>query len=374
MLVHGGAGDVPAERVARHVDGCRAAAQAAADVLAKRRHRARRRRTCCRRHGGRSVVQRGDGRLPERGRAHRARRVAHGGHASARRAACARCRRSCIPSRSRAPSSRTGSTCSTRGRGLRASRSPSGFTPSTTQAMTTESRGRAGRRRARSRGHDGWAGGTVGAVARDARGVVAAATSTGGRDRTSASGGWGTRPSSAQATTRTTTAGPARPRATARRSSASASAKSAADLMRDARASRGGRACGHPSAGRRGSPATGGVILVDRTGRLGFARNTRTMTWAAAGERLRSARGGRLSQDSLVAVVRTGLAVDRVLHAVAQTLRALDALGLERRGQPLVTLPHVPDCAVRHVEAAQFARNPAERQGIPPAGVSPGRE
>src|SRR5580658_8905635 len=33
VLVHGGAGDVAAERVARHVDGCRAAAQAAADVL-----------------------------------------------------------------------------------------------------------------------------------------------------------------------------------------------------------------------------------------------------------------------------------------------------------------------------------------------------
>ena len=31
---------------------------------------------------------------------------------------------------------------------------------------------------------------------------------------------------------------------------------------------------------------TGGVILADRFGRLGFARNTRTMTWAAAGERL----------------------------------------------------------------------------------------
>ena len=31
---------------------------------------------------------------------------------------------------------------------------------------------------------------------------------------------------------------------------------------------------------------TGGVILVDRHGRLGLARNTRTMTWAAAGKSL----------------------------------------------------------------------------------------
>ena len=37
---------------------------------------------------------------------------------------------------------------------------------------------------------------------------------------------------------------------------------------------------------------TGGVILVDRSGRLGLARNTRTMTWAAAGERLREVMGG----------------------------------------------------------------------------------
>jgi beta-aspartyl-peptidase (threonine type) len=27
---------------------------------------------------------------------------------------------------------------------------------------------------------------------------------------------------------------------------------------------------------------TGGLIVVDRRGRLGLARNTRTMTWAAA--------------------------------------------------------------------------------------------
>jgi isoaspartyl peptidase/L-asparaginase-like protein (Ntn-hydrolase superfamily) len=29
---------------------------------------------------------------------------------------------------------------------------------------------------------------------------------------------------------------------------------------------------------------TGGIILVDKMGRLGFARTTRTMTWAAASD------------------------------------------------------------------------------------------
>jgi hypothetical protein len=31
-------------------------------------------------------------------------------------------------------------------------------------------------------------------------------------------------------------------------------------------------------------PANVGIILIDRFGQLGFARTTRTMTWAAAGE------------------------------------------------------------------------------------------
>jgi beta-aspartyl-peptidase (threonine type) len=62
-------------------------------------------------------------------------------------------------------------------------------------------------------------------------------------------------------------------------------AKSAVDLMR-ARvpAEEAARAVIRQLGGRLGG--TGGVILVDRSGRLGFARNTRTMTWAAAGETL----------------------------------------------------------------------------------------
>jgi beta-aspartyl-peptidase (threonine type) len=36
---------------------------------------------------------------------------------------------------------------------------------------------------------------------------------------------------------------------------------------------------------------SGGVILVDRLGRLGLARTTRTMTWAAAGAGLGEAAG-----------------------------------------------------------------------------------
>jgi beta-aspartyl-peptidase (threonine type) len=37
---------------------------------------------------------------------------------------------------------------------------------------------------------------------------------------------------------------------------------------------------------------TGGIIVVDGAGRLGFARNTRTMTWAAAAADVDLAAGG----------------------------------------------------------------------------------
>jgi beta-aspartyl-peptidase (threonine type) len=37
---------------------------------------------------------------------------------------------------------------------------------------------------------------------------------------------------------------------------------------------------------------SGGVVLVDRFGRLGLARNTNTMSWAASGEMLDSDPGG----------------------------------------------------------------------------------
>jgi L-asparaginase / beta-aspartyl-peptidase len=129
-------------------------------------------------------------------------------------------------------------------------------------------------------------GGTVGAVARDARGGLAAATSTGGRvnKRVGRVGdtsilGAGTYADDDAGACSATGHGEAALRLCL--------AKSAIDLL---------RAQTHPEEAARAVirmmgtrlGGTGGVILVDRFGRLGLARNTGTMTWAAAGDKITS--------------------------------------------------------------------------------------
>ena len=130
-------------------------------------------------------------------------------------------------------------------------------------------------------GSGNWAGGTVGAVARDRSGAVAAATSTGGmvgkrRGRVGDSPIIGAGNYADDAT-----------------GAASATGEGEAFLKLGVCL----RACDALGDGKR-SPeqaarwiiglvgtrlqATGGIILVDRDGRLGLARNTTTMSWAAA--------------------------------------------------------------------------------------------
>lgn len=167
-----------------------------------------------------------------------------------------------------------------------------GFVRSTSEAMTTESsRARwIAVREKEGEEHQGWAGGTVGAVARDSRGTTAAATSTGGRvnKRVGRVGdspvpGAGNYADDDGGACSTTGDGEAVLRLCL--------SKRAVDSMA-------GRA--HPEEAARSvirtmamrTGGTGGVILVDRDGRLGLARNTRTMTWAAAGERLKEVMGG----------------------------------------------------------------------------------
>jgi beta-aspartyl-peptidase (threonine type) len=162
-----------------------------------------------------------------------------------------------------------------------------GFEPSSSEAMmTTSARARWEASRA-VRDLDpstGFPGGTVGAVVRDAHGTVAAATSTGGlmNKRVGRVGdspllGAGTYADDEGGACSATGAGESIMRV--------ALAKTAVDALRaGTRPEDAARAAIHTLGARVGG--TGGLILVDRDGRLGFARNTIAMTWAALGATL----------------------------------------------------------------------------------------
>jgi beta-aspartyl-peptidase (threonine type) len=284
VLVHGGAGDVPAERVARHVDGCRTAVEAAADVLraggtaidAVERAVVMMEDDPCF-NAGTGACLNADGVLELDAALMEGTQLKAGG-------VCA------LPpflhpiSIARAMLE-DGRHVLLAGQGAARFAVDRGFTPSTAEAMTTQ----AARDRlalARSKGGvDGWAGGTVGAVARDVRGGVAAATSTGGRVNKPA-GRVGDSPVPGAGNYADDDGGACSLTGDGEAVLRLCLGKTAVDLLR-------GRV--HPEEAARsvvrllGSrlAATGGVILVDRSGRLGLARNTRTMTWAAAGEQLR---------------------------------------------------------------------------------------
>lgn len=289
VLVHGGAGDVATERVARHVEGCRAAAQAGADVL---------------RGGGRALdavqaavrvmeddpsFNAGTGAcLNEDGLVELDAAIMEGSGLRAG-GVCA-----LPPFTSPIAIARAvldeGRHVLLAGEGAERWAIAHGFARTTAEAMTTDiarARWKAVREKG---GGEGWAGGTVGAVARDAHGTVAAATSTGGRVNKHA-GRVGDSPVPGAGNYADDDGGACSATGDGEAVLRLCLGKRAVDLMA-------GRA--HPEEAARTvirllaarATGTGGVILVDRTGRLGFARNTRTMTWAAAGERLQELVGG----------------------------------------------------------------------------------
>jgi len=289
MLVHGGAGDVGAERVARHVDGCRAAAQAAAEVL----------------RGGGSALE----------AVERAVIVLEDDPSfNAGTGACLNADGlieldACIME---GTGLRAGAVCALppflnpiaiaraalddgrhvlyAGEGAARFAVERGFVRSTSEAMTTES-SRARWIAVRDKGdNEGWAGGTVGAVARDSRGGTAAATSTGGRVNKRV-GRVGDSPVPGAGNYADDDGGACSATGDGEAVLRLCLGKRAIDLLAvRAHPEEAARSVIRSMAMRTGG--TGGVILVDRDGRLGLARNTRTMTWAAAGERLREVMGG----------------------------------------------------------------------------------
>jgi len=177
-----------------------------------------------------------------------------------------------------------------------------GFAPADEASMITEA-ARLKWQAARAKGtSESWAGGTVGAVARDERGHVAAATSTGGmvnklagRVGDSPLIGAGTYADDEAGACSTTGHGEAMIRVCL--------AKTAVEAMRaldgtsiastSINSESGTRVTGKTAAQtsrdaialmQRRTAQTGGLIVVAPDGSLGLARTTRTMTWASAND------------------------------------------------------------------------------------------
>lgn len=282
VLVHGGAGNVAPERRALHVEGCLRAARLAAGVL---------------REGGSALdaVERavraleddplfnaGTGAcLNEDGRIEQDASIMEGRDLRAG-AVCALARYANPISVARA-ALEDGRHVLYAADGAARFALAHGLAPVDDAALVTEA-ARAALAAARAgSGPTGWAGSTVGAVARDAAGLCAAATSTGGtvNKRAGRVGdspiiGAGTYADNEAGAVSTTGNGEGMirlgvARAIAERMRAGARADAAAEAEISRLLAR--------------LDVTGGAIAIDREGRHGLARSTSTMSWAVAGER-----------------------------------------------------------------------------------------
>lgn len=168
------------------------------------------------------------------------------------------------------------------GEGARRFAESRGFVPAEPGAMITEAALSKWKEVREGIGEAGWAGGTVGAVVRDASGLVVAATSTGGMTNKRV-GRIGDSPILGAGTYAENEAGAASCTGHGEGFMRTCLARAAADLMR--------AGCTPEEAARRSIAhmhdkvaLTGGIILVDPSGRLGLARSTRTMSYGALWE------------------------------------------------------------------------------------------
>jgi len=281
VLVHGGAGDVRAAALPGHVEGCKRAAEAAARVLGA---------------GGSGLdaaqraveVLESDARfnagtgasLNEDGKLELDAAIMEGG--ALRAGAIAALPPFEHPIAIARAVLEDGKHVLYAGEGASRFARARGFTPSTDEAMTTDAaRSQLAKVRAGS-GASSWAGGTVGAVVRDPRGNIVAATSTGGTTNKRV-GRVGDSPILGAGTYADDDAGGASNTGHGEAVLRLCLAKTAIDWMRGGvPPEEAARASIRLLAAR--VQGSGGIILVDKRGRVGLARNTRTMTWAAASE------------------------------------------------------------------------------------------
>lgn len=278
VLVHGGAGDVPEDRVERHVQGCRAAAARAKQILAAGGSALDAAEAAVRVLEDDPVFNAGTGAcLTADGTLELDACVMEGAGLRAG-AVCA-----LAPFKNPVAIARAvledGAHVLYAAEGARAFALRAGFAPADPESMITEAARTKLAEAIASGKVSGWAGGTVGAVARDADGHVAAATSTGGMVG-KRPGRVGDSPLVGAGTYADDLGGAA---------SATGHGEGILRVVLSGAAVAALRAGADPGAvaaqqladmGARVS-ATGGLILVARDGRLGWARSTRTMTWAA---------------------------------------------------------------------------------------------
>jgi L-asparaginase / beta-aspartyl-peptidase len=164
-----------------------------------------------------------------------------------------------------------------------------GFARVPTESLVTEL-ARARYLEHKSQGHDasGWAGGTVGVVIA-VNGVVVAATSTGGKIGKLA-GRVGDSPIIGAGTYADDLLGACSTTGDGERFLRACVARVAVDGTRDQSPEAAARFALTQMVERVGGE--GGLIVVDRAGRYGFARNTATMTWAAMTDELAAPAGG----------------------------------------------------------------------------------
>lgn len=166
-----------------------------------------------------------------------------------------------------------------------------GFARVTDESMITDAvRERFALLKAKQTGVVGFAGGTVGAVVRDAKGAFAAATSTGGMfmKRTGRVGdspilGAGTYADDGAGACSNTGHGESMMRLCL--------AKTTIEWMRDGLSAEDAARKAITLMGERTGGA-GGTIVIDRSGRMGWARNTATMSWSACASDWTEARLG----------------------------------------------------------------------------------
>lgn len=133
--------------------------------------------------------------------------------------------------------------------------------------------------KAKQAGAVGFAGGTVGAIVRDAKGAFAAATSTGGMFMKRA-GRVGDSPILGAGNYADDDAGACSNTGHGESMMRLCLAKTAIDWMRQGVPAEDAARRAIALIGER-TGGSGGTILIDRSGRLGWARNTATMSWAA---------------------------------------------------------------------------------------------